>query len=85
MNDLVFIDVFSTPERHTGEHIADVVAKCLTDWEIENKVMSVICDNASNNDKMVDSLATHGWKMFHGRLGRVRCFAHILNLVVGVS
>jgi hypothetical protein len=52
LNVLVFIDVFSTLERHTGEHMADVVAKCLTDWEIENKVMSVICDNASNNDNV---------------------------------
>ena len=81
----LFLDVLSTPERHTGDDTADVVAKCLTNWEIEDKVMSVIFDNTSNNNKMVDSLATHGWKMFHGCLDRVRCFALILNLVIGVS
>jgi hypothetical protein len=56
--------------------MADVLAKCLTKWGIENKVMSIVCNNASNNDKMVESLATHQWQFFWGSLGRVRCFAH---------
>ncbi|KAG7527165.1 hypothetical protein FFLO_07207 [Filobasidium floriforme] len=33
---------------------------------------------------MVKKLASHEWKRF-GEGGRVRCFAHVLNLVVGVS
>jgi hypothetical protein len=81
----LFPDVFSTPERHTGEHMADVVAQCLINCETKNKVMWIICNNTSNNNKIVDSLAAYVWKLFHGCLGYVRCFAHVLNLVVGVS
>lgn len=33
---------------------------------------------------MVKKLSEHEWKRFDGR-GRVRCFAHVLNLIVGVS
>jgi hypothetical protein len=33
---------------------------------------------------MVKKLALHEWKRF-GEGGRVRCFAHVLNLVVGVN
>ena len=44
----------------------------------------MICDNASANDVMVKKLSEHEWKRFDGR-GRVQCFAHVLNLIVGVS
>ncbi|KIY42959.1 hypothetical protein FISHEDRAFT_63041 [Fistulina hepatica ATCC 64428] len=51
----------------------------LKDFGIENKILSITCDNATNNDKMV------------ARLGQLiddfapenctRCFLHITNLV----
>jgi len=43
------------------------------------QILSVTCDNASNNDKMVEHLATlidH----FPGAANQTRCFSHILNL-----
>jgi hypothetical protein len=40
-------------------------------------------DNASNNNTLVDELAEM-LDRFQGSLTRVRCFAHILNLVVKV-
>jgi hypothetical protein len=61
-----------------------MVAKSLRDWGIEDRVLSVICDNASNNDAMIQKLEILGFKRLNAG-GRVRCFAHVLNLVVGVS
>jgi len=46
--------------------------------------MTFTADNASNNDTLVDELSIL-IPSFGGRQYRVRCFAHILNLVVKVS
>jgi hypothetical protein len=47
------------------------------------KVLTFTADNASNNNTLVDELAdlilTFGGKEYH-----VRCFVHILNLIVKV-
>lgn len=42
----------------------------------------MICDNASNNDTMVTELESLGG--MNSAQTRVRCFCHILNLVVKV-
>lgn len=42
--------------------------------------MGITCDNASNNDTMVEELMDL-LPGFPGDLYRVRCFAHVLNLV----
>jgi len=49
-----------------------------------SKVLTFTADNASNNDTLVDELSDL-IPSFGGREYRVRCFAHILNLVVKVS
>ncbi|KAI1783385.1 hypothetical protein LXA43DRAFT_837949, partial [Ganoderma leucocontextum] len=44
--------------------------------------LAVTCDNATNNDTMIDAMATDPrLPEFDGKLARVRCFLHILNLV----
>lgn len=43
-------------------------------------VLDVTCDNASNNDVMVEKLSTL-LPDFPGAANRTRCFTHILNLV----
>jgi hypothetical protein len=35
---------------HTGLVIAHAVFECMVEWKIEDKVMSITLDNASNND-----------------------------------
>src|ERR1700733_14594047 len=47
------------------------------------KVLTLVCDNASNNDTMTEELGCL-IPSFKGKQARVRCFAHILNLVVKV-
>jgi hypothetical protein len=44
------------------------------------QILSITCDNASNNDKMVEHLATL-IEHFPGAANQTRCFTHILNLV----
>lgn len=43
------------------------------------QILSVTCDNASNNDTMVEHL-DELIKAFGGDFARTRCFLHILNL-----
>ena len=50
----------------------------------QNKLMALVCDNASNNDTMITELE-HLLPNFGGAKFRVQCFAHVLNLVVKVS
>jgi hypothetical protein len=45
------------------------------------QVLGITCDNATNNDAMVEELAKR-FPHFKGQLHRARCFVHILNLVV---
>jgi len=60
-------------------NLAQAFVEVLRSFKIENKILSVTCDNASNNDTMIheldDSLSEFS------SLNRTRCFAHILNLV----
>ena len=45
------------------------------------QILSITCDNATNNDKMIDELELL-LEDFPGTANRARCFTHILNLVV---
>jgi hypothetical protein len=48
-------------------------------FKIDGKMLSVTCDNASNNDTMMEEL--DDLLTGFSSLNRTRCFAHILNLV----
>ena len=45
-----------------------------------DQILGITADNASNNDKMIEHLATL-INTFPGAANQTRCFAHILNLV----
>jgi len=65
--------------RHTGEYLARELEALLKSFGIEKKVLTITCDNASNNDAMIKALNLEG---FRGAESRIRCFPHILNLAV---
>jgi hypothetical protein len=44
------------------------------------QILGITADNASNNDKMIEHLATL-IETFPGAANQTRCFAHVLNLV----
>ncbi|PBK68153.1 hypothetical protein ARMSODRAFT_841952, partial [Armillaria solidipes] len=46
------------------------------------QVLSITCDNASNNDTMIEALGDSAdVPSFSGQVSRTRCFAHIVNLM----
>ncbi|KAF9442424.1 hypothetical protein P691DRAFT_631095, partial [Macrolepiota fuliginosa MF-IS2] len=47
------------------------------------QVLGITCDNASTNDKMVDTLANM-LLHFPGPANHAQCLAHIVNLVVEI-
>ncbi|QRW00786.1 hAT family dimerization protein [Ceratobasidium sp. AG-Ba] len=65
---------------HKGEYLASRIEDCLKRYGISHKVLSICLDNASNNDTLVESLARL-IPSFRGPRNRVRCLAHIINLM----
>ena len=67
------------------QQFAKAIECCLLEWGIE-KVMVITLDNAKNNDTCVVDLKTRLNKRYMLLLGgeclHVRCFAHVINLVV---
>jgi len=48
---------------------------------VDIQILSITCDNASNNDMMIEELANL-LDDFPGPANQTRCFTHVLNLVV---
>ncbi|KAL0957210.1 hypothetical protein HGRIS_014896 [Hohenbuehelia grisea] len=76
----LLLDLVEVAESHNGLNLAVVFAGILDDYGIADKILSITCDNMSANDGMINEL----FKIvlwFEGQKDRVRCFAHIINLV----
>lgn len=83
--------------NHSGENLANIIATVLERFHISNKVMTITADNASNNDTLhrclfqklcqrydeylADTVIREGTMKFTQN-SQIRCFAHILNLVM---
>ncbi|OJT02096.1 hypothetical protein TRAPUB_7442 [Trametes pubescens] len=77
----VILDFVRLTSAHTRAYLAEKVVECLKEYGIEEKVLVVTCDNAESNAVMLREMA----KLvpgFRGPQVRVRCFGHVLNLVV---
>ncbi|KAJ5900313.1 uncharacterized protein N7473_004383 [Penicillium subrubescens] len=83
--------------NHSGEKLADIVATVLDRFHISDKVMTITADNASNNntlhrclyqklsqryDKYLAETIIREGMMKFTQNSQIRCFAHILNLVM---
>ncbi|KAF2881919.1 hypothetical protein ILUMI_24249 [Ignelater luminosus] len=69
----ITLGVYQSNERHTSEHIAEMLLKTCTEWGIDrDKISSVVTDNTANMVKAID--LAFGKK-------HIPCFAHTLNLV----
>ncbi|CAG8725419.1 7137_t:CDS:2 [Cetraspora pellucida] len=71
--------------RHTGVEIANYMEECLWSLGIISKVIAIIRDNVSANNKFLqkfsDSVSQSGiW--FDDTQQSIRCFGHILNLAI---
>ena len=70
---------------YDGASIADEVHLAFREWRVDKKVMCITLDNAAYNDRMIACLRTHlakGALPLSGKFFQIRCYAHILNLVV---
>ncbi|XP_075099470.1 zinc finger BED domain-containing protein RICESLEEPER 2-like [Nicotiana tabacum] len=71
---------------HTGVELATAIYDCLKEWGIDKKVLSITLDNATANDSLQNILKGHlrlqKSLLCDGEFFHVRCFAHILNLIV---
>ncbi|KAF2882058.1 hypothetical protein ILUMI_24106 [Ignelater luminosus] len=69
----ITLGVYQSNERHTSEHIAEMLLKTCTEWGTDrDKISSVVTDNVANMVKAID--LAFGKK-------HIPCFAHTLNLV----
>lgn len=81
---------------HSGENMAHLVQKMLTELQIEHKLLTITADNASNNETLVSELyfnltdklsaagnapADKGHLRFLGIDSYIRCLAHVLHLI----
>lgn len=70
---------------HSGENIAHAVYNVLEELHIREKLLTITADNATNNEAMVSELHArlcHINPQFDGLNSFIRCFAHVVNLIV---
>ena len=67
-------------DRHTGEKIAEAILEVIHSYEIHEKIGYFTVDNATNNDTALKVIGEQLGFQWEER--RVRCFGHIINLVV---
>ncbi|GCB25878.1 putative AC transposase [Aspergillus awamori] len=82
---------------HSGENMAEVLQKTLEELQIEEKLLTITADNASNNETLLSELyfnlaekhssqesTVSGQRRlrFQGVDSYIRCLAHVLKLIV---
>ncbi|XP_028105110.1 zinc finger BED domain-containing protein RICESLEEPER 2-like [Camellia sinensis] len=73
------------PCPHTKEVLCDTLLECMVDWNIDRKISTVTVDNCFTNDVMITMLMdklSNSSLLLGGTLFHMRCYAHILNLIV---
>jgi hypothetical protein len=66
------LETFNLCVNHTAENIAAELVRIADEWNITEKVVAIVTDNAAN---MVVAIRITRWK-------HIPCFAHTLNLIV---
>jgi len=67
---------------HTGENIFAVIDRVIQTFKLEDKILSISFDNASNNTSAVTLLKMKYKPVCDGVFVHSRCVAHIINLAV---
>ncbi|CAE7091420.1 unnamed protein product [Rhizoctonia solani] len=70
---------------HTGINLGSILFGILSEYQILGKIGTIMLDNASNNNTMMEQLEALMWEagyIFDKEGSRVRCFPHIVNLAV---
>jgi len=56
------LNFFHFPPPHTRFKLSKKINECLHDWEIEKRIFPITLDNASDNDVLVKTLKSVGFK-----------------------
>ncbi|CAM8929371.1 unnamed protein product [Rhodiola kirilowii] len=77
---------FKVIPNHRGESIGCLLEDCLLEWGVD-RVLTISVDNASANKVAIDYIRERmlGWQiapLVSGIYLHIKCFAHILNLIV---
>ncbi|KAG6870092.1 hypothetical protein C0992_001041, partial [Termitomyces sp. T32_za158] len=65
------LDIVEVARRHSGVALAVEFTKILDDFGVADKVLSVTCDNATNNDVMISEMElNNALKRFNGQSSR---------------
>ena len=75
---LFLLNIVEVPESHTGQTLTKAFHKMLVDFGIQNKILSVVADNASANDTQTAALAALDNSFEEEARGR--CFNHTISL-----
>jgi hypothetical protein len=71
---------------HTGDHLAQVISNLLVTYKLENRLLTITTDNASNNKTMREALRKALSRLYDIKWdadrGRIPCIAHVIQLVV---
>jgi alpha-galactosidase len=81
--DELLIDFRELSGEHSGENMAQALFDTLERYGLKARLLSVMADNASNNDTMCDALQTLCEKegiTFHAKWARLRCMPHTIHL-----
>ncbi|GJR83963.1 NB-ARC domains-containing protein [Tanacetum coccineum] len=70
------------PVPYTGSALAKTLRDVFVNFKLENKIMSITLDNASNNTSVIGKLRLKYEPPVEGRFYHSRCVAHIINLCV---
>ena len=73
------------PCPHTSEILAEALMDCVLDWNVDRKISTITVDNCTTNNAMIRILVdkiSGGSLLLGGKFFRMRCCAHILNLIV---
>ncbi|KAM3266020.1 hypothetical protein P3L10_003014 [Capsicum annuum] len=81
MQKHILVFLYDEDRKHTGQFIADFIVKIVRYYGIENKILCIAFDNASNNKtaitKIKSTLSPPLPEIFH-----IKCACHIYNLIV---
>ena len=73
------------PCPHTTKVLSEALVSCLLEWNIDNKLSTLIVYNCTTNDVIIDILLkklSSSSLSLNGDLFHMHCATHILNLIV---
>ena len=74
----IILDFVAFSGAHEGLKISEAI-RCIADeFGLKGRILSLCCDNATNNDVMIADLIEKGY--LPNKESHQRCFAHVLNL-----